>query len=79
LLAQTPKLPLYTQNTHSKLNLQGISYLVVLGLIGWSITTKVSTGSGLPAGPTGLLGAAEGVSYLTLLAGIVAFGAKFVS
>ena len=48
---------------------QGISYLVVLAIIGWSIKTKVDTGSGLPAGPSGLLGAVEGVSYLSLLAG----------
>ncbi|GBG00019.1 hypothetical protein Rsub_12749 [Raphidocelis subcapitata] len=53
---------------------EGISYLVVLGLIGWSVVTKVTTGSGLPAGPSGLLGAVEGVSYLSLLGGIVVFG-----
>jgi hypothetical protein len=41
----------------------------VLGIIGWSIATKVRTGSGLPAGPSGLLGAVEGVSYLSLLGG----------
>ena len=29
---------------------EGVSYLVVLGLVGWSLKTKVSTGSGLPAG-----------------------------
>lgn len=47
---------------------------VVLGLVGWSAYTKVQTGSGLPAGPSGLLGAAEGLSYLALLGGIVVFG-----
>jgi hypothetical protein len=41
----------------------------VLGIIGWSIATKVRTGSGLPAGPSGLLGAVEGFSYLSLLGG----------
>ncbi|KAI3431615.1 hypothetical protein D9Q98_004664 [Chlorella vulgaris] len=56
---------------------EGISYLVVLGVVGWSLATKVSTGSGLPAGPSGLLGAVEGFSYLSLLAGIVVFGLKF--
>ena len=50
-------------------SLQGISYLVVLAVIGWSIATKATTGSGLPAGPSGLLGAVEGVSYLSLLGG----------
>jgi hypothetical protein len=45
----------------------------VLGIIGWSVFTKSKTGSGLPAGPSGLLGAVEGVSYLSLLAGIVVF------
>ena len=48
---------------------EGISYLVVLGIIAWSVATKVKTGSGLPAGPSGLLGAVEGVSYLSLLGG----------
>ena len=48
---------------------EGISYLVVLGLVAWSAATKASTGSGLPAGPFGLLGASEGVSYLSLLGG----------
>lgn len=42
---------------------------MVLAIIGWSIYTKVSTGTGLPAGPSGLLGAVEGVSYLSLLIG----------
>ena len=36
--------------------------------------SKAQTGSGLPAGPAGLLGAVEGFSYLSLLAGIVVFG-----
>jgi len=54
---------------HLLIATQGISYLLVLGVIGWSIATKASTGSGLPAGPSGLLGAVEGVSYLSLLGG----------
>lgn len=57
---------------------EGVSYLVVLGIIGWSIYTKVSTGSGLPQGPSGLLGAVEGVSYLSLLVGIIVFGLQIV-
>lgn len=35
---------------------------------------QAKTGSGLPAGPAGLLGAVEGFSYLSLLAGLVVFG-----
>jgi hypothetical protein len=31
----------------------------------------ISQGSGLPAGPGGLLGAAEGLSFLAILAGLV--------
>jgi hypothetical protein len=53
---------------------EGISYLVIVGLIGWSLFTKVSTGKGLPAGPFGLLGAAEGLAYLAALAGLVVAG-----
>ncbi|KAI7836300.1 hypothetical protein COHA_009808 [Chlorella ohadii] len=53
---------------------EGISYLVVVGIVAWSIATKAKTGSGLPAGPAGLLGAVEGFSYLSLLAGLVVFG-----
>ena len=58
---------------------EGVSYLAVLATIGWSVYTKISTGSGLPAGPSGLLGAAEGVSYLALLGAIVAFVVKSFS
>jgi hypothetical protein len=44
---------------------------VVVGVFVWSLITKVQTGSGLKAGPAGLLGAAEGLSFLTVLGGIV--------
>ncbi len=44
---------------------------MIVGLVAWSLYTKVKTGSGLPAGPSGLLGAAEGFSYLSLVIGIV--------
>jgi hypothetical protein len=47
---------------------------VILGLVGWSLYTKKQTGSGLPAGPGGLLGAAEGFSYLALAIGVIVFG-----
>ncbi|KAF8072746.1 hypothetical protein HT031_000406 [Scenedesmus sp. PABB004] len=57
--------------------LEGVSYLVVVGIIAWSVATKARTGSGLPAGPAGLLGAVEGFSYLSLLGAIVAFGLTF--
>lgn len=50
--------------------LEGVSYLVVVGLAGASLYKKATTGSGLPAGPSGLLGAAEGLSFLSILAGV---------
>lgn len=53
-----------------------MSYLAVVGIVAWSAYTKVTTGSGLPAGPSGLLGGAEGLSYLALLAAIVGFAVK---
>ncbi len=58
--------------------LEGVSYLVVLGLIGWSIATKVKTGSGLPSGPGGALGAVEGLSYLSLLGAVAVFGLTYL-
>lgn len=57
--------------------LEGVSYLIVVGIVGWSIYTKSKTGSGLPNGPFGLLGAMEGLSYLSLLAIAVVFGLQF--
>ena len=50
--------------------LEGVSYLVVVVIVGVSAYKKVSTGSGLPAGAGGLLGAAEGLSYLSIAAGV---------
>ena len=47
--------------------LEGISYLVLLGLVGKSIALKVRTGTGLPAGPYGLIGAMEGIAYLEVV------------
>lgn len=38
----------------------------------WSLATLKSTGCGLPAGPFGLLGALEGVSYLVVVAFVAA-------
>lgn len=58
--------------------LEGVSYLVVVGIVGWSLYTKAKTGSGLPNGPFGLLGAVEGLSFLSLLAILVVFGLQFL-
>ena len=38
----------------------------------WSLYTLKTTGCGLPAGPFGLLGAAEGVSYLVVVGFVAA-------
>lgn len=40
--------------------------------MGWSEWTLKTTGCGLPAGPFGLLGATEGLSYLAVL-GLVGY------
>ncbi len=40
------------------------------------LAVQVSTGTGLPAGPSGLLGAVEGFSFLTLLAGVLVVAAN---
>ena len=45
---------------------EGVSYLVIVGVVAWSLYTKAKTGSGLPGN---LLGAVEGFSYLSLVAG----------
>ena len=45
---------------------EGVSYLVIVGIVGWSLYTKVKTGSGLQGN---LLGAVEGLSYLSVIAG----------
>jgi len=50
---------------------QGVSLVGIIGLFAWSLVTKKQTGTGLPSGPAGLLGAAEGLTFLTVLAGIV--------
>lgn len=47
---------------------EGVSYLVIVGIVGWSLYTKVKTGSGLQGN---LLGAVEGLSYLSVVAGII--------
>ena len=59
--------------------LEGVSYLQLLGLLGWSIYTKVKTGKGLPSGPSGLIGAAEGLSYLTVLVAVGVFGFELIT
>ena len=50
---------------------EGIAYSVVTVIFGWSLLKKLKTGSGLPAGPAGLLGAAEGLSFLVVLGGLI--------
>ena len=49
----------------------------VLGLVSqpvmwWSLYTLKTTGCGLPAGPFGLIGAAEGISYLVVIGFVAA-------
>jgi hypothetical protein len=51
---------------------EGVSYLLVIGLTGYSLVTKVRTGSGLPA--TAILGVAEGLAYVAALVGLVVLG-----
>ncbi|EXB59111.1 hypothetical protein L484_014606 [Morus notabilis] len=46
--------------------------LVSTVVIGWSLYTLKTTGCGLPPGPSGSIGALEGVSYLVVV-GIVAW------
>jgi len=41
--------------------------LVASPIMWWSLFTLKTTGCGLPAGPFGLLGAAEGISYLVVV------------
>lgn len=50
---------------------------MVPGIVLYSIITKAKTGSGLPAGPSGALGAVEGLSWLTTVAGIGVFAYEF--
>ena len=53
---------------------EGVSYLTIIAIALWSVSTKVSTGRGLRPGPAGLLGAAEGLSFATIAAGLVVLG-----
>ena len=55
---------------------EGLGYLACLGVVGWSALTKKETGAGLPAGPGGLVGGAEGLSWLAMAGAAVAFAAK---
>ena len=57
---------------------EGLSYLSVVGIAGFSLFTKLKQGRGLPAGPGGLLGAAEGLSFLSILAGLIVLGFQIV-
>jgi len=57
--------------------LELVSVVTSLGLTLWSLGSFVQRGRGLPAGPLGLLGLAEGLSYLAAL-GLLAAGASTV-
>lgn len=50
---------------------EGLSYISVVGIGGFSLFTKIKQGRGLPAGPGGLLGAAEGLSFVAIFVGLV--------
>lgn len=54
-------------------------FLVVPGIVIYSLVSKARTGSGLPAGPSGLLGGVEGFSWLTTLLGVAVFANEFIS
>jgi len=56
---------------------QGLSLAAVFAIFAWSLKTKTSTGKGLPAGPAGLLGAAEGLSFLAAPAALVVAALNF--
>jgi len=57
---------------------QGLSAIIVLGVFAWSLLYYKENGKGLPAGPAGLLGAAEGLSYLTVAALLVFLPWQFI-
>lgn len=48
--------------------------LVVIGFVAASLLNKATSGSGLPSGPFNLLGLAEGLSFLTAVAGLAVLG-----
>ena len=56
----------------------GIGGTAACGVMAWSLLTLRDTGCGLPPGPLGLVGAAEGVSYLYVLALVAWSAAKKV-
>ena len=55
---------------------EGVSFLVVVSIVGAALVSKVSKGSGLPAGPLGLLGLSEGLSFLSVLGALLVFPLK---
>ena len=46
----------------------------MVGFVASSLLSKATSGSGLPAGPGGLLGAAEGLSFLSAVIGLSVLG-----
>ncbi|KAL7531556.1 hypothetical protein ACHAXR_004109 [Thalassiosira sp. AJA248-18] len=58
--------------SESESSILGIAGIVAANIMIYSESVLFRTGCGLPAGPAGLVGAAEGVSYLGVV-GLVAF------
>lgn len=66
--------------SHAALSqLPSAGFLVVPGIVIYSLVTKVQTGGGLPSGPSGALGGVEGLSWLTTFVGIAVFANEFLS
>jgi hypothetical protein len=57
---------------------EGVSYLIVAGVVIASFAKKATTGKGFEAGPLGLVGLVEGLSILTALAGLAVLGFQLV-
>lgn len=57
--------------------LELISIAVSIGLVCWSLGSFLQRGKGLPAGPLGLLGLAEGIAYLATLFVAIDLGAIY--
>ena len=57
---------MYNMHLHGRA-LEGISYLVLVGFVLTSLRHKIKNGAGFLAGPSGLLGAAEGLSFASVL------------
>jgi len=58
--------------------LELLARIITVGLSVWSIGSFIQRGRGLPAGPVGVLGLAEGLSYIGVLALAIATVAPYV-